>query len=138
MAQHHHQRHAKRGHRIFKAADRRRVGKVASIADDEDLAEAGMEQQFGAGAAVGAGQDRGKRRLTRGERGPARRIRRTRRHLAGAEACIALHQRRQRLIRRQRRAGHVRGARRWGGQGGRSKRSRGKKAAPAGLRESAG
>jgi hypothetical protein len=101
VAQDHDQRHPEMLDRVFDAAERRLIDRVARNPDDEQLAETAAEQQFGRHARIGTTDQHRERGLSAGDLEPAPSVRHAVVRLPGEELLIALFQQLERLVRAQ-------------------------------------
>ena len=100
VSEHHHEPRAEPRRRELHAVNLRRGDDVARHADDEQVAEALIEDHLGRHARVGAAQDDGERLLTGRQRQPPGAVRdRIAVAQSGHEAGVALAQPRERLLR---------------------------------------
>ena len=101
MAHHDDEGHAEHADRIFDAAERDRVYRVARIADDEEFAQSSPEQQFGRHAAVRTSDIGREGRLALRQFESPLRVRDAGALFAAQESGIAFLKNGERLIRRQ-------------------------------------
>src|SRR3954451_12852111 len=92
MAQHNHESRAKAGRRELDAADLRRRDDVAGDANDEEIAEPLIEDEFSGNARVGTAENNREGLLPRRKRGAPRVIERIGGRLVGDEPAVALLQ----------------------------------------------